>query len=164
MTNKFLNIFFAAILTLCLSGCGGGLTKVAGKVTLDDQPVEGAALMFSQVGNPSVMAIGTTDADGNYSLVTFRGGDKALKGAAPGSYVVSIIKKEEDRPPKKETSSMTIEERINYEMSLSGKGMKNPKYVYHVPQKYEIAEKSGLTAEVPASGSIVRDFPLESGK
>jgi hypothetical protein len=164
MTNKFLNIFFVVFMILCLSGCGGGLTKVTGKVTVDGQPVEDAVLMFSQIGNPSVMATGTTDADGNYSLVTFRGGDKAVKGAVPGSYVVSIVKKEEDGPQKKETSSMTIEEKINYEMSLSGTGMKAPKYIYHVPQKYEIAAKSGLTAEVPTSGTVVCDFPLESGK
>ncbi|MDR1382706.1 MAG: hypothetical protein LBJ67_02490 [Planctomycetaceae bacterium] len=164
MTNKLLNILFAAIPTLCLLGCGNGLTKVTGKVTLDNEPVKDAALMFSQTENPSVMATGTTDADGNYSLVTFRGGDKAIKGASPGSYIVSIVKKEEDGLPKKDTSLMTIEEKVNYEMSLSGSGMKPPKYIYHIPQKYEIAKHSGLIAEVPASGSVVCDFPLTSEK
>jgi hypothetical protein len=158
--NKHIMILFV-LASAFVFGCGSGLTKVSGKVTLDGSPVEGAVLMFSQTGNPSVMATGTTDANGNYSLITFRGGDKALKGAAAGSYIVSIVKKDEDGPPKKDTSQMTIEEKINYEMSLSSKEMKAPKFIYHVPQKYEIAEKSGLTAEIPNGGSTVCDFALE---
>jgi hypothetical protein len=162
MKNKLLSMFVGAILTLCLSGCGNGLINVSGKVTLDGQPVNGAILMFSQTDNPSIMATGTTDANGNYSLVTFRGGDKANKGATPGSYFVSIVKKEEDNPAQKDTSSMTIEEKINYELSLTGSDMRDAKFIYHVPQKYEIADKSGLTAEVPKTGSVVCDFVLKS--
>ena len=33
---------------------------------------------------------------------------------------------------------------------------------YHVPKKYEVASNSGLTAEVPASGSVVCNFELDS--
>jgi hypothetical protein len=143
-------------------GCGSNLTKVTGKVTLDSQPVEGASVTFTQKDNRSIMATGKTDAKGNYSVVTFQGGDKAIKGVAPGEYIVSIVKKEEDGPPKKDTSTMTIEEKINYELSLTGGRMMNKKFIYHVPQKYEIADQSGLTVEVPAKGAIVKDFPLES--
>ena len=147
---------------LAMTGCGTSLTKVTGKVTLDGQPVEEASVTFTQKSNPSIMAAGKTNAKGEYSVVTFKGGDKAIQGANPGEYVVSIVKKEEDGPPKKDTSTMTIEEKVNYEMSLSGGRMVNKKYIYHVPQKYEIAENSGLTVNVPAKGAIVQDFTLES--
>jgi len=152
---------FTFFLTM-LIGCGSNLTKVTGKVTLDGQPVEGASVTFTQKSNPSIMSIGKTDANGVYSVVTFKGGDKAIKGANPGEYVVSIVKKEEDGPPKKDTSEMTIQEKVNYEMSLTSGSMMKKKFIYHVPQKYEVADRSGLTVEVPAKGSIVKDFELDS--
>ncbi|MGL6193342.1 MAG: carboxypeptidase-like regulatory domain-containing protein [Thermoguttaceae bacterium] len=145
----------------CFVGCGPKLTKVTGIVTLDGTPVEGASVSFTQKANPSVMATAKTDASGKYTLLTFVGGDKVYKGVAPGSYMVSIIKKETDGPPPEDTSTMTEEEKINYRMSLSSRGM-NVNFIYHIPQKYEIAEHSELTAEVPSSGSVVIDFPLNS--
>ena len=149
-------------IVLTMIGCGSNLTKVTGKVTLDGQPVEEAIVTLTQKNNLSIMATGKTDAKGDYSIMTFQGGDKAIKGANPGEYVVSIVKKEEDGPPKKDTSTMTIEEKVNYEMSLTSGGMMRKKFIYHVPQKYEIAERSGLTIEVPAKGAIVKDFELNS--
>lgn len=57
----------AAALFVC--GCGGSgpkLGRVSGKVTLDGQPLEGAAVEFhSQEGRGS---IGVTDAQGSYQL------------------------------------------------------------------------------------------------
>ncbi|MCL2622069.1 MAG: carboxypeptidase-like regulatory domain-containing protein [Planctomycetaceae bacterium] len=159
---KLINYFVMGCMILTMSGCGTNLTKVAGKVTLDGQPVENATVTLVQKNNLSIMATGKTNAKGEYSMMTFRGGDKAIKGVNPGDYVVSIVKKEEDGPPKKDTSDMTIEEKVNYEMSLTGGGMMRKNYIYHVPQKYEIAERSGLTVEVPTKGAIVKNFELVS--
>jgi len=159
---KRITLIIFTLFIATMIGCGFNLTKVTGKVTLDGQPVEGAAVTFTQKDNRSIMALGTTDAKGEYSLITFRGGDKAIKGANPGEYVVSIVKREEDGPPRKDTSEMTIEEKINYEFSSSTGGMMRKKFIYHVPQKYEIADRSGLTVEVPAKGAIVKDFELDS--
>jgi hypothetical protein len=153
-------MFLAAVMT---SGCGTHLTKVSGKVTLDGKPVDGATVVFTETANPSLMSTGVTDAQGEYSLTTFSGGDKPIRGCPPGNYQVSITKKEEDGPPPADTSAMTIEERIHYDMSRSGRGMsEKKKFIYHVPQKYELAQKSGLTVEVPSEGNIVKNFALES--
>ena len=48
----------ALIVALCLTaiGCGRGLVKVEGKVTLDDKPIEGASVIFqgeSGAGHPA---------------------------------------------------------------------------------------------------------------
>jgi hypothetical protein len=146
---------------LCL-GCGEKLTYVTGKVTVDGKEIEGATVTFTSAENASIFSQSITDAGGMYSLQTLRGGAKTIRGAAPGSYIVAIVKKEDDGPPKQDTSAMTIEEKTKYEMSLSGGSMRNKKFIYHVPKKYEVASNSGLTAEVPASGSIVCNFELDS--
>ena len=162
--KKFTQYIVFACVFVTMAGCGTHLTKVTGTVTLNGQPVEDAVLTFTQKSNLSIMATGKTNAQGKYSMMTFQGGNKAIQGANPGEYVVSIVKKEEDGPPKKDTSSMTVEEKISYEMSLTSGGMMRKKFIYHVPQKYEIAERSGLTVEVPAKGAIVKDFELNSDK
>ncbi len=60
---------------------------VTGKVTLDGNPVEGAAVSFVASGEGK-SAAGITDASGTYQLSTFGGND----GAVPGQYKVKITK------------------------------------------------------------------------
>lgn len=80
-------------LALTLAGCGGSdrppMEKVSGTVTLDDQPIEGASVMFMPVdgGKP---AYGVTDAAGRFRLTTYDDGD----GALVGDHRVTITKKE----------------------------------------------------------------------
>jgi len=159
---KYPFFLFICVASIFCVGCGEKLTLVTGKVTVDGEEVQGATLTFTSVENASVFSSGVTDARGMYSLRTLRGGDKMIRGAEPGSYIVSIVKKEEVGPPPQDTSAMTIEERVNYQMSQSGGSMMNKEFIYHVPQKYEVASRSGLTAEVPSSGSVVWDFELDS--
>ena len=146
---------------LCL-GCGEKLTRVTGKVTVDGQEIAGATVTFIAAENASIIASCVTDAEGVYSLQTLRGGATMLQGAAQGSYAVSVVKKEEGGPPKQDTSTMTIEEKMRYEMSRTSGSMYNREFIYHVPRKYEVAAYSGLTAEVPASGTVVHNFELDS--
>ena len=159
-SNTFILLFFLCVIGAI--GCSSNLTKVSGKVTLDGEPVEGASLTFTLKDNPSVIGTGITNSKGEYSLVSFQGGDKAIRGVSPGLYLISIVKKEEDGPPLKDTSTMSIEERVNYDMSRTGGGMTKKKFIYHIPKKYEVAENSGLSLEVPAKGSVENDFLLES--
>lgn len=70
------------VLVALLSGCGDGRPTripVSGVMTLEDQPVAGASVMFSPVdgGRP---AEGVTDDQGRFELKTFDPGDGAILG------------------------------------------------------------------------------------
>lgn len=72
-----------AILGICLlvAGCGRPSRTVpaGGVVTLDGEPLVGAAVLFSPVAG-GVPGRGTTGADGTFTLTTFDTGDGALVG------------------------------------------------------------------------------------
>jgi hypothetical protein len=79
---------------VCAAGCGSSApdnrperVPVVGVVKYKQQPVEGAVVVFNPQGHPHA-AIGRTDADGRFELMTFEPGD----GAVAGEYLVSISK------------------------------------------------------------------------
>ena len=75
-----------------LTGCGDpGLpvVKVAGKVLLDGEPVEGAMVSFSPVDADGRYASGMTDASGEFMVMT-QGATRS--GALPGNYNVVVSK------------------------------------------------------------------------
>lgn len=78
-------------------GCGGGprLVPVAGTVTLDGKPLEGATVSFVPAAGSTVSTSGTdvTGPEGNFQM-TFKG----RAGLAPGLYTVMISKTEEAAP------------------------------------------------------------------
>lgn len=92
------SVTLSVMIALIAAGCGGGpkLVPVAGIVTLDGEPLEGASLSFVPVeGN----VIATSGADvsgpnGNFQM-TFKG----RSGLAPGAYRVLVSKTEEITPP-----------------------------------------------------------------
>ena len=72
-----------------VAGCGPSKPvayPVTGTVTYQDQPVEGAQVMFTQTGARA--AEGTTDAAGKFTLTTFASGD----GALPGTHKITVVK------------------------------------------------------------------------
>jgi hypothetical protein len=74
------------VLCLLLAGCGSSRTEVAGVVTLDGQPVEGAAVSFKPTaGGPAAFA--ATDAQGRYRLESAN-----RPGVTPGTYEVTVRK------------------------------------------------------------------------
>src|SRR5438046_7865546 len=81
----------AAASALVLLGCGGdGLRRVPvrGKVTAAGAPVGGATVLFLPAGGTKGEGgIGTTDADGNFTLTGSRRGDT---GVVPGQYKVRV--------------------------------------------------------------------------
>src|SRR5262245_57887068 len=93
---------FAVLATASLvavsPGCGDGvkLVPVAGTVTLDGKPLEGATLSFVPVPGSTVSTSGTdiTGPDGNFQM-TFKG----RAGLAPGKYTVMVSKTEEVKLP-----------------------------------------------------------------
>lgn len=79
MRNLFL------MLVVFVAGCGGGefqISPVSGTVTFDDQPLAGAEVIFAPVEGDTInvgpASIGTTDAEGRYSLATIRGQQGAI--------------------------------------------------------------------------------------
>jgi hypothetical protein len=79
-----------------LVGCGDKWTAsrprpvpVSGTVLYQDQPVEGATVVFVPEGH-DYAAAGVTDASGRFELRTFEPGD----GAVPGDYKVTVRKVE----------------------------------------------------------------------
>jgi len=131
--------FSAACLAPLLLGCGGGieLAPAEGVVTLDGDPVEGAAVMLvPDAGGPT--ATGVTNAQGQFVLHTTN-----EPGALVGSHRVTVIKNE-----------------------LSGlvNGLPGPgglKTTWHTPQRYSRPDTSGLTAAVN-KGRNTLEFPLLS--
>lgn len=84
-------VLASAGLLLAAPGCGDGgppLVNVTGTVTQNNQPLEGAAVMFMpDPNNPDAkLAEDTTGPDGNFKLRT-----GTRFGAIPGKYHVTII-------------------------------------------------------------------------
>lgn len=74
---------------LVCCGCGRGTVDFLAQVTLDGQPLEGAAITLIGEGETkSRPATGISDAQGNVRFTTFEPGD----GALPGTYKVLVSK------------------------------------------------------------------------
>ncbi len=82
---------FAVIAVSLSSGCGGGgvpTLPVNGIVTMDDKPMDGAAVTFyAEAGG-----IGGTARTGSDGKFVVMGGDGKSKGLAPGKYKVTVSK------------------------------------------------------------------------
>jgi hypothetical protein len=90
---------------LTLAGCGGlKLVPVAGKVTVDAEPLKGGVVSFTPDGSKGntarVTCVGRVNSQGRYELMTsgVRGADTG-KGAPPGWYKVTLITTLPGEPP-----------------------------------------------------------------
>jgi len=116
-------------LLVVVAGCGGSnrpsLAPVSGTVTFRGAALEGAEVTFlPEQGRP---ARGTTDGEGHFELSTFAAQD----GAAIGLHRVRITKTEKKDPQ----DDSPYAEQVNV-----------------IPEKYADPARSGLTAEVNATG------------
>jgi hypothetical protein len=121
---------------VALGGCGAGgpsLYEVKGKVTHNGAAVSGATLTFMNAEGK--MSTGTTNAQGEYALVTF-----GRPGALPGDYKVGITKigNMAGAPANPKPEDMI--------KMMQGKSM--PKQENELPGKYAAPQTSGLTATV----------------
>jgi hypothetical protein len=132
------------------AGCGDESIRsqpVAGVVTLDGQPVEGATVTFSPLEQGRQDAsFGRTDAEGRYRLRTVRG--KAEDGTTPGEYAVVITKTE-----LVETGKMLP--------TPIGTLVPQTKPKENVPLKYTDPTTSGFKATV-VKGENTFDFHMKS--
>ena len=75
---------------LAFGGCGNGLAKVTGQVTLDGQPLHGGkgdtrvTVQFQPVDGVGANAVGLADEDGKYKIAT-----GSQTGIRPGDYYVT---------------------------------------------------------------------------
>ena len=126
-------------------GCGGPkIAPVSGRVTLDKQPLANASIVFqlaTDAKDPGPGSIGTTDADGKYSLRIITGD---TKGAIVGLHKVSITAYEGDASV----------------VPSSGSDMKFRKAL--LADEYNA--KTKLTFDVTSAGSSEANFDLTSVK
>lgn len=126
-------------IALATTGCGNGLAKLEGEVSVDGQPlratgdVRGAVMFQPVTAGPS--SAGTIDEDGHY--VAYTG---AQEGLPPGEYLVTL-RAVKVIPPKDEYS-MPGARRIT-------------------PSRYANAQESGLTVTVDP-GSNEWDIDIAS--
>lgn len=78
------------LVSLVLSGCGDGITRVpiTGTLTCMGEPVDGATLQF--IPGPGVKgegALGQTTANGKFEVISSRNRDE---GVPPGTYTVRV--------------------------------------------------------------------------
>ncbi len=134
------------MLAIAAVGCGGAAhdpnrpktVPVTVVITYQQKPVEGATVSFVAEG-AGHSATALTDASGRAALTTFATGD----GAVPGKYRVGV-------------SKVFIETLQN--PNDPGGPPLGSKQVHGVPQRYNDAAKSGLTAEVTDGGK--NEFPF----
>lgn len=80
-----------SLFVLTVSGCGSGLARVSGVVTLDGQPLRGgngvrATVYFQPASGTGAAAAGILDENGKYSLSS-----GSQRGVAPGEYLVTCM-------------------------------------------------------------------------
>ncbi len=139
LTTHGLRLLSIGLVLIAAVGCGNGLAKVTGKVTIDGTPLAGkelveAKILFYPESSSGAPAIGKLDEDGNYRLTT-----GSQKGANPGSYMVSISATE--IIPAKTENGLASGRRLT-------------------PSKYANPRTSGFKVLVE-SGSNSFDFELE---
>ena len=139
---------------ITLFGCGDdGLGKrypVRGTVSYKGQPLAKGAISFYATGsgNETRGAFGMIE-NGSYSLTTQSDGD----GAFPGDYLVSINAKEADLAGTEKNAKGGSARQDD--VLKAYKKAKSP-----IPQKYEVAETSGLKAKVESKSNSF-DFELK---
>jgi hypothetical protein len=138
-------IGFAAVVAAVAIGCGsedGNLPRtvpVSGLVTLDGVPVDGAQVIFVPDAS-GTGAYGSTDSAGKFALRISEKKD----GAIPGNYKVQVSKTIEKKLP----GTLDGGDAVSFE--------------YGLPAKYTGHMTSGLTAQIPDSGTDAIKLELTS--
>jgi len=142
-----MRVVVAGLLILAAGGCGGdGLRRVpvAGKVTAKGAAVASATVVFMPLGGTlGEGGIGTTDANGNYTLTGSREGDA---GIVPGKYKVRVSR---------------LMDRDGTALPLEAKQADYPHAEESVPAPFSSPEPP-LEVIVPEAGGTVNvEIPVE---
>jgi hypothetical protein len=153
--RRFIAVVFAGCLVaIGIPGCrrGPDLHAITGVVRFKGQPVAGATVGFSgrhpETGRP-VLAVGTTDVEGRYSLATRFSPRSSPRGVVAGEHRVTV---EKMVPPQ----SMTEEEFAR--RSAAGEPIQ---LVPLFDTKYFSGDTTPLSAEVREGGPLEFSFDIE---
>jgi hypothetical protein len=134
-----------------LTGCGGGpqFAAVSGRVTLNDQPLEGFTVDFqpmakSKDADAGPGSTGKTDKDGRFTLRSQL--DSSRAGAVVGKHQVRVWAPEGSQDRDAESTQG------------KGKGKKSDRPF--IPGRYHV--NSELTFDVPPGGTDKADFALKA--
>lgn len=151
MRSAFTLIALVSLGMVALGGCGKSgdpnrpkTVKAGGVVLYNGQPVEGATVTLMPMDSGPRGAVGTTNAQGRFSLTSFDPND----GAVPGKYYVGISKVVLESAPAGQSGP-------GGEQDPEAKVAKDL-----LPLKYKVPQQSGLTAEITASGPNDLKFEL----
>lgn len=139
-------LFFAGLFIVGCSKQDGKLPvyPVTGTVTYQNNPVEGATVIFSIPGNKQAKAAtGLTDSQGRFTLSTYSNGD----GAAAGEHQVTVTKYTGGGGESNE--SLTMEQAAK---QAEKKDSSQPASKSELPLKYSEASTSELKFTVSESG------------
>lgn len=147
----------ALMLSICLGlssllGCGGtGMLPVEGTVTLDGEPLEGAAISFvpAEGGRP---CSGQTDEQGHFTLASYTAGD----GVPPGEYKVTVVKLD----ARRQAEAAPVEDGTEEDEQVMGSIEEAVKFL--TPMKYSSPATTDLKVEVTAGMEPVQ-IDLKSG-
>jgi hypothetical protein len=127
--------------TCALCGCGkADIARVAGRVTLDGQPLSGAQIVFEDAAR-GVSVNAQLSADGQYTARTY---DK--EGLPPGTYQIAV------RPGQFGTGEAPLADAVLTSQPVSST----------IPERYRSAATSGLSVVVAAGDNPPQNFALTS--
>ena len=164
-----LAILPAFLVIVSAIGCGDRsmtVYPVSGTVAYKDKPLDNATINFvssGKDGEPTIIGIGTTNAQGKYVIETHVDPTAMpLKGAVEGTHQVTIHKY---MPPKGMTEedmakSMARETKMMQEQGIVPPEFITPPRVPFLPPKYQNPQMSQLSAKVEKGGKNVFDFSL----
>jgi len=141
-------------------GCGPKTpptVPASGIVMMDGKPLDGAGIsVYSENGT---VAMGTTDANGKFSLTTTIGPNQ-YPGALVGKHKIGVTKSTNTGDPAGEKK--TYSDPKEMAVKMGGMATSQIKTTFIVPQQFNSAQTSGLSIDVPAGGSDALKIEFKS--
>ncbi len=140
-SRRAITLFVGLVITVALAGCGDGKLKcypVSGQVLYNGEPLKGVDVAFHTVdpkNDTGYPPHATTDANGNFSLMTYLPGD----GAPAGEWKVAAA-----------FAVQAVDEGADQSKKLT----------FQVPAQYQRKESTPLTATVKPGSNALEPFKL----